>query len=124
MSDSTNLNIIFIMGTNHTMTRKRISQKAAGDIASVRISRLFALARDAVRNGNDERARRYVHIARRIGQKTNTSIPSGEIYCKGCGLPMVPGVNCRIRVAGGRIRRTCGLCGEVRRMPYTREQRE
>jgi len=103
------------------MARKRISSRKAGDIASKRMSILFSLSEDAVRDGNEDRARRYVHIAKRIGQKTNT--PITERYCKGCGLPMIQGINCRTRIGDGRVKVTCLSCGKVRRMPYIREQR-
>lgn len=106
------------------MAKKRISSKKAGDIASERMSILFDLSRVAVKNGKDDRARRYVHIARRIGQKTNTPVPKENGFCKNCGLPMVHGVNCRTRIGDGRLKITCLGCGNVKRMPYIREQRE
>ena len=106
------------------MAKKRISSKKAGDIASERMSTLFDLSYDAVRDGRDDRARRYVHIARRIGQKTNTPVPKERGFCKNCGLPMVYGVNCRARIGDGRLKITCLECGNVKRMPYIREQRE
>ena len=106
------------------MTRKRISSKTAGAIAEERISKLFSLSHAAIRAGRDDRAQRYVHIARRIGQKTNTPIPKEYTFCKGCGTPMVYGINCRTRVGDGRLRTTCLVCGTVRRMPYIKEQRE
>ncbi len=106
------------------MTRKRISSKNAGAIAEGRMTKLFSLSRAAVKDGRDDRAKRYVHIARRIGQKTNTPVPKGEAFCKGCGLPMVQGVNCRTRIGEGRLKVTCLGCGTVKRMPYIKEQRE
>lgn len=106
------------------MARKRISSKAASDIANDRMSRLLDLSIRAVRNGDEERARRYASIAKRIGQKTRTPMPKDVDICKGCGIPMDVGVNCRVRIGDGRVRITCLGCGSIRRMPYTREQRE
>ena len=106
------------------MARKRISSKVASEIANDRMSKLFELSNEAVRNGDNDRARRYVSIARRIGQKTRTPIPDDARFCKDCGIPMEVGVNCRIRIGDGRVKITCLECGSIRRMPYTREQRE
>ena len=106
------------------MSRRRISHRSAGSIADERMTKLFAMSRTAVRNGNEDRAKRYVFLARRIGQKTNRPIPEGDEFCKDCGLPMIHGVNCRARVGDGRLKVTCLNCGWVKRMPYTKEQRK
>lgn len=105
------------------MSRKRISSRAAGDIASKRISILFDLSYRSARVGDNDRARRYVSLARRIGQKTRTSMPDSEMFCKECNLPLIAGENCRVRIGGGRVRITCLGCGNIRRLPYIREQK-
>ena len=106
------------------MSRKRISSRGASDIATRRMSLLFGLSRKALREGKPERARRYVTLARHISQRTNTPLPREETYCKKCNMPLDVGRNCRVRVKDGVIRITCLECGDVRRMPYTKESRE
>lgn len=84
------------------------------------MSLLFSLSRKALADGNPERARRYVTLARRISQRTNTPIPKDETYCKRCNLPLDVGRNCRVRVMKGNVKITCLECGDIRRMPYNR----
>lgn len=102
---------------------KHLSRKDIRNIGSERIAVLTDLSRQAVRDGRDDRARRYMHLARAIGGKTQTAMPEGFRYCKKCLLPMMPGTNCRIRLTGSRISATC-ICGNVWRMPYLREQKK
>ncbi len=102
------------------MARRRISSKIASEIASDRMSKLFELSKDAAKNGDDERAIRYVSVARRIGQKTRTPIPDDVRFCKGCGMPL----SIEVRIGDGRVKITCLKCDTIKRMPYTREQRE
>lgn len=106
------------------MARRRISSKIASEIASDRMSKLFELSKDAAKNGDDKRAIRYVSIARCIGQKTRTPIPDDVRFCKGCGMPLSIEADCRVRIGDGRVKITCLKCGTIKRMPYTREQRE
>ena len=102
------------------MSRKRISSRGASDIAARRMSLLFSLSRKALNEGKPERARRYVTLARRISQRTNTPLPRDETYCKRCNMPLDVGKNCRVRVMNGNVKITCLECGDVRRMPYNR----
>ena len=102
------------------MSRKRISSRGASDIAARRMSLLFSLSRKALSEGKPERARRYVTLARRISQRTNTPLPRDETYCKRCNMPLDVGRNCRVRVMNGNVKITCLECGDVRRMPYNR----
>ena len=102
------------------MSRKRISSKEVSRSATERMSVLFGLSRDALRNDDPDRARRYVTLARRISQRTNTPIPRTERYCKRCNMPLDVGRNCRIRVMNGNVRITCLECGDIRRVPYSR----
>ena len=105
------------------MPKRRISQKTLSEIGTYRISRLLDLAEEAVRSGRADRARRYVEIARRIGMKTRVKLPRDRRFCKECHVPMVPGVNCTVRLSGHKVVITCGECGAVRRIPYIKEQR-
>lgn len=104
------------------MARRRISHNAVADIGAERISILVDLAFAAARDGNEERARRYVDLSRRIAAKTKVKVPRGRPCCEGCLMPLIPGVNCRVRVGGHMVRTTCGCCGEISRRPYLREQ--
>lgn len=104
------------------MSKRRISQKALADIGSERIGKLLALAEEAVHQNNPDRARRYVDLARRISAKTQVPLPRQYAICKSCGIPMLPGVNCRVRLGSHMVCVTCGMCGEVRRRPYLKEQ--
>ncbi len=102
------------------MSRKRISSRKVSDIAERRMSVLFGLSVKAAENGDAERAKRYIALARRISQRTVTPMPKENMYCKKCNMPLSVGRNCRVRVLGGIVRITCLECGDVRRVPYAR----
>ncbi len=104
------------------MSKRRVPQKALTDIGVTRMRKLLELAEEAVREGNPERARRYVELARRIGAKTQVRFPREARVCDRCGIPMIPGVNCIVRLGDHRVCITCGMCGEVSRRPYIKEQ--
>ena len=105
------------------MSRRRISGDEAARIGAERVSVLKRLSHEAARSGNDGRARRYVDIAVRICRKTRTRMPRDFRFCKGCGVPMLPGVTSRVRLTGGKVVCTCLRCGRAARMPYQRERR-
>ena len=89
------------------MGKRRISQNLVEQIGEERISRLLDLSCDAARAGSG---------------KTRVPMPKDRPYCGGCLVPLLPGVNCRVRVDGHMVRTTCGCCGEIARRPYIREQ--
>lgn len=105
------------------MSRRRISNDKVSSIAAERISILTRLSVDALKGGRRDRAERYVSLALRICQKTRSSMPDDFVFCKKCHLPLIPGVNQRVRVCRERVISTCGECGNIRRMPYLREKR-
>ena len=55
-------------------------------IALERIWRLFELAEKASEEGKAERAKGYLRLAKRIGEKTNVSVPKEfkKTFCKKC----------------------------------------
>ncbi len=106
------------------MSKRRVSARRSEGVAKERISILYGLSISAVKAGRPDRAKRYISIARRIGQKTRTPMPEGARICKDCDLPMVPGINCRVRIGDHRVKITCLGCDSVKRMPYIKEQRE
>ncbi|MDR2698470.1 MAG: ribonuclease P protein component 4 [Candidatus Methanoplasma sp.] len=104
------------------MSKRRISKNAAVNIGEERISILTELSKDALRNGREDLARRYVSLAGSIGRKTRTKMPAGFRYCKGCMTPLVPGLSCTVRLTGGKTVTRCGICGSLKRVPYGRER--
>ena len=102
---------------------KHISKTALRSLGEERVLTLASLSQEAVRDGRDDRARRYVDLALRICGKARVKMPDGFRYCKKCLIPLVPGVNCSVRLTGHKIVSSCG-CGNVWRMPYLKEQRK
>jgi ribonuclease P protein subunit RPR2 len=85
-------------------------------IAMERIEVLFALAE---RNSKEhpELSDRYVERALKIAMRTRVRIPGvlRRRYCRRCHAYLVPGVNMRVRVHGGKVVVTCLSCGYQRR---------
>lgn len=104
------------------MSKRHLSRNTVGSIGKERIAKLTDLSVESVKNGNYVRAQRYVTLARRIGMKTRVKMPEGFRYCKECNTPMIPGVNCRVRLTNHKITSGCEICGSFRRMPYNRER--
>lgn len=88
-------------------------------IAVERIERLQELARNAVREGHDQRAQRYVRRARRIAERNRLSLPREFVRstCDRCDAYLVAGTNARVRLQDGHVVVTCD-CGEHHRYPY------
>ncbi|MDR0309901.1 MAG: ribonuclease P protein component 4 [Candidatus Methanoplasma sp.] len=106
------------------MSKRRISKNAVVGIGEERISILAGLSADALREGREDHARRYVSLARSISRKTKAKIPAEFRYCKKCLIPLVPGINCTVRLTGKKIVTGCQNCGGLRRMPYIEERRK
>lgn len=104
------------------MSKRRVSPKVLTDIGKTRIDTLLGFAMEAARQGNDGRARRYVELAGRISAKTQVPMPRDVRICRRCSIPLVPGINCTVRLRNHMVCTTCGLCGEIRRRPYLKEQ--
>lgn len=100
------------------MSKKHLSRNTVTAIGVERIGRLIELSEEAVRDGKEDRARRYVTLARRIGMKTRTKLPVDFRYCRKCLLPMMPGINCTVRLTGCKVVSSCNDCGSVKRTPY------
>ncbi|MFB6113937.1 MAG: ribonuclease P protein component 4 [Halodesulfurarchaeum sp.] len=88
-------------------------------IAAERIDRLTELARNAAKQGDDERARRYVRLARRIAERHRLRLPTRlkRFSCDACDSYLVPGRNARVRTQDGHVVVTC-TCGAQTRYPY------
>ncbi|MFC6718770.1 ribonuclease P protein component 4 [Natrialbaceae archaeon GCM10025810] len=93
-------------------------------IAAERIERLHDLARAAAADGDDDRARYYVRLARRIAERNRLRLPRSfrRFTCDECDRYLRPGKNARVRLQDGRVVVTCD-CGAHARYPYRdREQ--
>jgi len=88
-------------------------------IAAERIDRLHALAREAARDGDDDRAREYVRLARRLAERNRLRLPREfrRFTCDACDAFLVPGRNARVRTRDGHVVVTCD-CGAQARYPY------
>ncbi len=106
------------------MAKRHLPRGAVRDIGSERITILLRLSQEAVRAGRDDRARRYVGLARAIGMKAQVPLPPEFRYCEKCFLPLMPGINCTVRLTGHKVVCGCRGCGAVRRRPYLKEQKE
>jgi ribonuclease P protein subunit RPR2 len=89
-------------------------------IALCRIKTLFELAGRKMLNDTEtsrKLAKRYIDIARKISTHYKVKIPRELKYkiCKKCGSLLVPGVNCRVRVASahGYVAYVCDCGGET-----------
>ncbi|SDJ91398.1 ribonuclease P protein component 4 [Natronorubrum texcoconense] len=89
------------------------------DIAAERIERLHELARAAAANRNDDRARYYVRLARRVAERNRLTLPREfrRFTCDRCDAYLRPGVNARVRLQNGHVVITCD-CGDHARYPY------
>ncbi|MFC7006904.1 ribonuclease P protein component 4 [Halalkalicoccus salilacus] len=88
-------------------------------IARERIDRLHALAASAAADGDDDRAREYVGLARRIAERNRLRFPREfeRSTCDRCDRYHRPGRNARVRLRDGHVVVTCD-CGSQQRYPY------
>ena len=88
-------------------------------VAAERIDRLEELARAATKAGDEERARYYVRLARRIAERNRLSLPTSfkRFTCDDCDAYLLPGNNARVRLQNGHVVVTCS-CGGHARYPY------
>ena len=89
------------------------------DTAAERVERLHELARAAVADGEDDRARYYVRLARRVAERNRLSLPREfrRFTCDRCDAYLRPGRNARVRLRDGHVVITCD-CGAHARYPY------
>jgi RNase P subunit RPR2 len=62
-------------------------------------------------------AKQQAALARKLMLKYNVRFgwELKRFYCHGCKELLVPGVNARVRVAGGKVLTTCANCGRTNR---------
>lgn len=88
-------------------------------LATERIEVLADRARQAAREGREERAREYVRRARRIAQRHRRSLPPRfeRFTCEDCDRYLIPGRSARVRTRDGHLVITCD-CGAQARYLY------
>ena len=106
-----------------THMSRRIPNATVQEIGADRIDKLLTMSEEAAKNGRDDRARRYIDIAMGVSGKTRVRMPKDRKLCKNCHLPLLPGVNCTVRLSNHKVCIRCDACGEVQRLPYIKEQR-
>lgn len=93
------------------------------EAARSRIRSLYDLSFEMTRKGDLQMARRYLELARKIGMRYTVRTPEDlkKATCKGCMIPLVPGITARYRQRGGNTVITCLECGRIKR--YSRKEK-
>jgi len=82
-------------------------------------ARLFELAEKEALKSRQDRADRYVYLARKMAMRYNIGLGIyRRHFCRKCGTFLVPGRNSTYRLNRGRATVTCGNCGRIYRFPY------
>ncbi|MFB6252242.1 MAG: ribonuclease P protein component 4 [Halobellus sp.] len=89
-------------------------------IPAERIDRLHNLAREAMADGDTDRAREYVRLARRIAERHRTGVPRRfrRFTCDECDAYLRPGATARVRLQSGHVSVRCLSCGATKRYRY------
>jgi len=106
------------------LSRKKVSNNQVRGIARKRMAILVRMSENEALGGDMTRAKRYMTIARRISGRNKVPMPEGAMYCRHCSTPLVPGLNCRVRLRNHRIGTHCLECDSIRRTPYLMEIKE
>lgn len=85
--------------------------------ARSRIHRLRYLAQKVDLEGQEDLAKRYLTLARKIGMRYNIKVKDKTIRCRKCASPLLDGGQVQVRVKRGRIIRHCLNCGDTYRIP-------
>ena len=89
-----------------------------------RIEILFNEANNVFKKDHDL-AKKYVRLARKIAMRLKLRLPK-EIkrkFCKKCNSYLKSGVNCKIRTKDKMIVCKCFNCGNIMRIPFTKERK-
>lgn len=88
-------------------------------IPEERVDRLESLASEAASAGNDDLAREYVKLARRVAERHRLSLPRSLRWftCDACDRYLLPGRNATVRTRSAHVVVTCE-CGAQNRHPY------
>lgn len=106
------------------MSRKTVSNNQVRGIARKRMDILVRASETEALAGNLPRAKRYMSLALRISARNKVPMPAYARYCQICSAPLVPGLNCRVRLRDKKVIEHCLECDTVKRTPYLREMKE
>ena len=105
------------------------NSEAKGSIKEIvreRIDILLNLAITALGKKDAKHAKRYVFLARKLSTRYNCRFTPSERmkFCKGCGMPSIPGKNTTIRLRKReRAAEYACSCGKTRRFKYGNAQK-
>ena len=107
------------------MSKRRRNKALEKKMARRHIARLFELAEKEAMNSRQDRADRYVYLARKMAMRYNLSLGSyRRHFCRECGAFLLPGRNSIYRLNRGKVVIHCGRCGHISRFPYHDEERK
>jgi len=94
----------------------------AQKIARERMDLLYAMAIQRLES-EPELSKRYIRLAREIGMRHSISLRREQKrwLCPSCGLPLLPGLNCRVRISNKRRLIICS-CGHPKVLPLREKQ--
>jgi len=95
-------------------------------IAKERISILFKEAEKAAKEGNLQRASRYVFLARKLSMKFSVKLAREQRrkFCHKCYKYLQPGKNVAVKInqKTKAVEYICKECGHINRYPYVKEK--
>ncbi len=102
---------------------RQLKEKKKTDAQKL-ISLLFDEAENAFKT-SPKTADRNVRRARRLAMKHKIRLPTTlkRRFCKNCHRFLMPSVNCRVRLSGGKVVYFCLNCKSYMRLPYTCEKK-
>lgn len=96
-------------------------------IARERIERLFEQASSTAKEGNLDKASRYVFLARKLTMKYSLRLSREQRrkFCHYCYKYLQPGksVTVKINPKTQSVEYTCKACGKINRYPYIKEKK-
>ena len=102
-----------------SLSKKRFAKERIKRLAQTRVRILWHQAIQNAQSRPDV-ARFQMLSARKIAQRSRTKIPwhISRRICKQCGVILIPGKSCRVRIRHNRAKHmvvTCTECGKVKR---------
>jgi ribonuclease P protein subunit RPR2 len=99
--------------------KKRPRQSEAKRLARARIKLLWEQASE-IAKGDPDGARQRMQVASRLAKKVRIKVPRDikRKICRRCGIVLIPGENCRVRLRNNRSKHltvTCTSCGNITR---------